>query len=505
LTPRSAGGQDARVLDVLTNRIGWLEALALSLLLWLLRAAVREPSLRADLRASILSFIGYAAVYLVAEILDFARLAKLGGYTHVAGYLLFAIGSIQALAGIFHWALRTRQGRVAPKILRDVSEVGLYLVASAVILHHTLQIDLGGLLATSAALSVIVGLALQETLGNLFAGLVLQVEPPFGVGDWITVGSHTGRVVQVAWRGTRIVTLLSQEITIPNGVIAKEAVVNFSRSGQGVARDLIVQVDYDSPPNAVRDACLNVLCSHPRVRKEPAPIVRVKSWAESGMDYQIRFCADSYSDLEELSAQLLSLLWYRLRREGFTIPFPTRTLHLVKPSGATEQEAESKELASLLGRVDFLRPLGNEGIARLARLSSLQLFGAGETVIRQGEAGDSFYLIVSGEVTVETAEAGEVARLRRGDFFGEMSLLTGEPRAATVAARADSTLLDVTHTAFAEILRSHEELAGSLSEALALRSADLKAKAAGSAHPAATSVTLETNRIFGRLRDLFRL
>lgn len=493
------------MLDLLANRFGWLVGLGLALLVWLLRAAAREPSLRTDLKASALSFGGYVLIYATAEVLEAAQLPKLAEYVRVGSYLLFALGSIQAVAGIAHWGLRSRRGLVTPKILRDVVEVGLFLVAVTLILHHALKIDLGSLLATSAVLSVVIGLALQETLGNLFAGLVLQVEPPFSVGDWVSVGSHSGRVVQVAWRGTRIMTFRGEEITIPNGVLAKESVVNFSRSKTGVGRDLTLQVSYASPPHAVREACLEVLRAHPKVRAAPAPIFRVKSFAESGIEYQLRFYADDFGELDELAASVLSLLWYRLRREGFAIPFPTRTLHLTR-SDAPSPADQAADVALLLGGIDFLRPLGEAGVQRLAQLSSLQMFGAGETVIRQGEAGDSLYLIVAGEVAVQTAEAGEVARLSRGSFFGEMSLLTGEPRAATVIACADTTLLNVTHTAFATLLRTHEDVLRALSEALARRSADLREKAAvGSSQSLPPSVDLESNRILSKLRDLFRI
>ena len=192
-----------------------------------------------------------------------------------------------------------------------------------------------------------------------------------------------------------------------------------------------------------------------------------------------------------------------MRRDGFSIPFPTRTVLLQQPK-VGGREAEERELSALLSSVGFLKPLGAEGIARLAALARAQLFGAGETVIRQGEPGETFYVVVSGEVSVRTDGAlGEVARLRRGDFFGEMSLLTGEPRAATVVACQDTTLLRVDRTPFAEILKAHEDLVKSLSDALAERSANLKARAAG-AEPA-TAVRLESNRIVARLRDIFRL
>jgi CRP-like cAMP-binding protein len=394
---------------------------------------------------------------------------------------------------------------VTPKIVRDVVDAVLYLAALSIVLRATLKVDLGGLIATSAVLSVVIGLALQETLGNLFAGLALQVDPPYGVGDWITVGPHTGKVQQIAWRQTRILTARDEHVVLPNSLVAKEVVLNYGRAGAGVARDLYIEVDYDSPPNAVRQSCLEVLSSHAKVRKSPPPCFRVTKFEASGVQYQARFFVDSFDDVDDVANELLSLLWYRLRRDGFTIPFPTRTVLLHQAGSLEAREGAQRDLAALLATVDFLRPLGEAGLAKLATLSKMQLFGRDEVIIRQGESGESFYLIVAGEVAVRAAEARqEVARLRRGEFFGEMSLLTGEPRTATVVARLDSTLLCVDRGAFGEILKAHEELASSLSQALAERTANLKARSE-SAGDAAASVTLESNRIFARLRDIFRL
>jgi CRP-like cAMP-binding protein len=372
-----------------------------------------------------------------------------------------------------------------------------------VVLRSTLQIDLGGLLATSAILSVVIGLALQETLGNLFAGLSLQLEPPFSTGDWIGIGAHTGRVLQVGWRHTRILSVRHEQITVPNSIIAKEYLINYSRSGEGIAHELVLEVDYDSPPNAVKTACLDVLLAHPKVRRQPAPTFQLRKWEGSGLQYQLRFFTDLFDATAVLDDELLSQLWYRVRREGFSIPFPTRTVYLQHPKTTTERADGQRDLVTLLSTVGFLKPLGEQGLDRLAVLSRMQLFGRDELVIRQGDLGETFYLIVSGEVAVRTSGSPEeLARLRRGDFFGEMSLLTGEPRAATVVACQDSTLLCVDRAAFREIFHAHEELAHELSEALAERSANLKARAAGAP---GTAVTMESNRIFGRLRDIFRL
>jgi hypothetical protein len=292
-------------------------------------------------------------------------------------------------------------------------------------------------------------------------------------------------------------------VTIPNSAIAKESVVNHSQSGEGAGFDMTVEVDYGSPPNAVRAALLDLLAAHPNVLASPSPVVRLSGFAASGIEYQVRFYSRSFDLVADVAGELRSQLWYRMRREGFSFPFPTRTVYLQQGDGTRGEEAERAELAALLAGVDFLRPLGAAGIDRLARHARTQLFGCNEVIIREGEQGESFFLIVSGKVSVRAnGVAAEIARLGRGEFFGEMSLLTGASRSATVVAAADSKLLCLGRDGFAELLNTNDQLAGAVAELLARRSAELRERAVGDDRGA---VALESNRILGRLRDIFRL
>ncbi len=489
---------------VLSKLAGPLTASLAILLMFLLRAAAGDSTLRRELRQAVLFLLSYLGLHLAGLGLD-PSWPRYGHFAHVASYLVFAFGLIRGVTSVSLYLARTRAGVNVHKIVRDVIDALLYLVAAVVILRSTTKFDLGSLLTTSAILSVVLGLALQETLGNLFAGLSLQIEPPFEPGDWIGVGQHVGRVQQLSWRTTRILTPRNEQVILTNSSIGKEQLINYSRSGDGVAYDLLFEVDYESPPNAVIHACAEVIAAHPKVRRAPAPVVRAVKFEASGIQYQARYFVDDFGCIFDVRSELLSQLWYRLRREGFTLPFPTRSVMIHQAPGKQEQETVRRELAQLLSSVDFLKPLDEQARLRLAGLAKMQLFGVGEQVIRQGDEGQTFFLIVSGEMAVRIQDGTEVARLRRGEFFGEMSLLTGEARSATVVAAQDSTLLSVDRPAFAEILKANPELARSLSEALALRSGELKARAVGSAAPHEASLTMESNRIFARLRDIFSL
>jgi small-conductance mechanosensitive channel/CRP-like cAMP-binding protein len=474
-----------------------------------LRAAVKNSDYRRDLRGAAFYLIASVAVRVahvfVREV--FWTSPNVDAYLDAGRSLLFAFGIIRTLVGSGVWLFRGRRGVHTPKILRDVIDGVLYMVATAVIVRTSLNVDLTSLVATSAALSVVVGLALQETLGNLFAGLSLQVEHPFQVGDWVTVNEFTGRVVQVAWRATKLETMRREQVSIPNGTIAKANVVNFSRHGM-VARDLTLGIAYACPPNQVKAVLHDVLVSLPEVLSMPPPKVRTLRFDDSAVTYEIRFFVKHYDQLEHTSDSILSALWYRLKREGMDIPFPQRVVEMRQVPVLDPAQLAAPALAdtvSLLEAVDFLKPLGPDGRAQLAPLMKLEHYGNQETIIRAGDAGDSFYLVARGEVAVK-AKVGDkeqqVATLKRGQFFGEMSLLTGEPRSATVVAQGDASLVSMSRVAFGEVLSKHSSVAQELADILGRRRAELdKAKADDTTNLSRA----ESKRIFSRLRELFKV
>ena len=420
----------------------------------------------------------------------------------VAWMLTFAFGSIRCVVSVALWIVRLRSAVPTPKILRDVVDFALYALTAIPILKSELEIDLTGLLATSAILSVVIGLALQDTLGNLFAGLSIQVERPFQVGDYVTIGQHSGRVVQVAWRATRLETFRHEVITLPNNILSKEAVKNYSRGSDPVGTDLYVGLSYEAAPNQVKDAVLSVLREIPLVLADPPPMCRAWSYDADSIRYQIRFFVSDYLTSDAVQEEIYTRLWYRLRRDGIEIPYPQRTVHLLKDEG--RQEVEAGVVEKLLESVDLFSVLTVPDRVRLAGEMKARRFGRGERIIEQGEPGHTFYLVASGEVSIRAGRPEvEVTRLRRGQYFGEMSLLTGEPRAASVVAASDAVLLELDRPFFARLFSEHTHLAKQLSSILAQRRNQLRqaAETAGGAPDPAP----EANRIFHRLRSIFGL
>jgi small-conductance mechanosensitive channel len=487
--------------EFLQSNLSLVVGAALALIFIGIRAVTVDKPLRHDLRAAILLLFAFVVLRASEWALQGQLIGNLATALRLGWMLTFAFGVIRALVATSLWLLRLRRATPTPKILRDVISIAAYALAAVPIVKATLQVDLGGLVATSAILSVVLGLALQDTLGNLFAGLSLQLERPFEVGDVVEIGAFRGRVAQIGWRAMRIETFRGESITLPNNAISREAVKNYSRGGQAVGTDVLIGVSYQAPPNKVRQAVLDVLTQIPQCVSEPPPHCRTWQFADSAVQYQVRYFVREYADSPAVLAELHTRLWYRFSRDGIEIPFPQRVVHM---RGAESQRTATDEVAELFQAVDLLAVLSPEEQRTLAAEVIPRRFGAGERIIREGETGNTFYVVASGTVAIQAGSPPrEVAQLSRGDYFGEMSLLTGAPRVATVVAAEDVLLYEIHRATFARLFEANPKIADRLAELLGRRSGQLQAMAQASG--ASSDSHPEARRIFSRLKEIFGL
>lgn len=490
------------LLPFLQSNLSLVAGAILAILLFGLHAASGDKDFRRDLRGAIRFLVAFLILRLGEWALHDEVPSSLDQLIRVGWMLTFAFGVIRTCVSLALKVIRLRSTVATPKILRDVIDFVLYGLAALPILQSQLNLNLGGLLATSAVLSVVIGLALQETLGNLFAGLSLQLERPYQVGDFIRIGEDIGRVAQIGWRATRIITTRRESITLPNSKVAKEVVRNFSFAYEPIAIDIYLRLSYDTPPNRVKETVLDVMKEIPTLLQSPPPQCRTWGFEDSGVQYQLRFWVADYAHADNTREELYTRLWYRLRREGIEIPFPQRVLH-TRGESAARHEFSPETVNELLRAVDLFSVLSPAELDELRRELVARRFGKGERVIEEGEEGRTFYLLASGEVSVRTGKGHEVTRLQRGSYFGEMSLLTGEPRAATVVALEDTVLLELDRPAFARMFVSQPGLARQLSALLAQRRTQLRAVA--EAGGGTVDSTPEAGRILGRLRQIFGL
>ncbi len=408
--------------------------------------------------------------------------------TYFLALVLFSIAYLAIKLGdllLVDFFIARRQKFLPPSILRQLISFGLYFVALLIIMSQVLHINLMPLLATSAVVSLVAGLALQETLSNFFAGVMLATERPFTPGEWIRVGQNVGQVIEMGWRAMKMELIEEHDyLIVPNSILAKELVVNYSRPGPISGRELRVGVHYRHPPNQVIATLQEAAEGVTGVTTNPAPRSRVLSYGDSSVEYRLRYWITE-SDFERLSrieGEIMANIWYAFKRHGLEIPFPIRTVQLHQVTEETERAAEAQALNERLGllrEVDFLKPLRPEVLTGVANSLKVLPYEAGRTIVRQGDEGDSLFLISRGRVGVsvrdEQNEGQLVATLGRGQCFGEMSLLTGARRSATVSALEDSELLMLGKAEFKDILLADPKVMESLSQILSLRQKEVDA------------------------------
>ncbi len=393
---------------------------------------------------------------------------------------LFIVICLRAIDIFFFDQLRRwRHQAPMPFIVRDIGRWALSLVILVFLIRYFFAgVNLDVLAVSSIVAGYILGNATKDSLGNLFSGLELNTDSPFHIGDWVTMGNHEGCVVDTTWRATRLKTKTNDSIIIPNAVIAREPIINYSRPTRDHGCIIKVGVDYETPPNKVRQTIMQVLDDMPTVLKQPPPFLMLTDYADFSINFTLRFFIADYAELEQIKSDVMYRLWYSFQRAGITIPFPIRDIRIKERATGEEtpRDKQIRKLQDLLGNIDLFRSLSDDDLKRLAEQAKIRIYGRCECLVREGEPGDSFFLIRDGVVKLTVAQADGrqtvLTSMTSGQFFGERSLLTGMKRSATVAAETDVEVAVVDKLVFAPILQANTKLAASLAAVLEQRDAD---------------------------------
>lgn len=452
---------------------------------------------------------------LMLLVLLFLKPVLLQMHPHVATAIMAATVFFGVVVGLklfdvlfFGVFAQWRNRPQVPQVVRDLGRWAVAAIALVLIVRGFFPgLNMNVLAVSSLVVGYVVGNATQDTLGNLISGLALNTERPFQIGDWVTVGGHTGKVVDTTWRATRLRTKADDYIVIPNGSIAREAIINFSRPTGNHACALTIGVSYETPPNKARRVILAALAEIPEVCTDPPPMVYLAAYADSAITFTIKFFIRDFARLDPIQSAVMDRLWYAFRREGISIPFPIQDCR-ERDAVADEVRRQGEAVESvrnLLAGVDLFQSLSADEMDRLVEGARLQVFAAGEKLCRQNEPGDSFYIIRDGKVSVLVdGAAGKpvpVAQLGERAFFGELSLLTGELRSATVVAETDVEVVQVAKQAFAGLLQANVELAGRLAVVLEKRLSERTALLA--VQPTGVSAVETRSALAARIRRFF--
>jgi small-conductance mechanosensitive channel/CRP-like cAMP-binding protein len=407
-------------------------------------------------------------------------------HAHFLALLLAAVALIRMAAALLFDVLLRRLSVAVSRISQDVL-TGLASMVALFALASRAGVNVSGLVATSAVLTAVVGFALRDTLSNVIGGLSLQTDKSIGVGDWIKVGEVVGRVVDVRWRYTALETRAWETLIVPNSVLTTEKVMVLGRRrGEPLQwrRSVQFNVDFRHPPDEVMRVVLDALQSAtiPGVAAEPPVQCLLMELHESYTRFAVRYwLADLFVD-EATDSVVRTRVFAALRRADIPLSIPAHAVFLTEESAERKVEKTQRELSrrrAALETVDLLRPLPEEDRRTLAEELHYAPFGAGEVLTRQGAEAHWLYLVTAGQVSVRVAAEGdlerEVARLGAGDFFGEMSLMTGERRSATVVALTRVECYRLDKAAFQRVIERTPAVAEPMAEILARRRLELAA------------------------------
>jgi small-conductance mechanosensitive channel/CRP-like cAMP-binding protein len=495
-------------------------ALAVVVVAGFLRLMPLAP--RRRLRRSVILLGFYAGTLVLGPVLRLAHAPGAVAGVAVASQLLQLLLVIN-LAAISVFDLLLRAARFDyPDILHDVVVGAAYLVAFGFLMHHA-GVNLTSIVATSAVVTAVIGLSLQATLGNIVGGISLQIDDSLREGDWVELESKTqGQIKKIRWRHTVIETRDWDTLIVPNGQLMTQSIkVLGKREGKALQHRMWVyfNVDFRFAPGDIVRAVNEALQAAPieGVAKEPKAHCICYDLARDNRDsfayYAVRYWLTDLARDDPTSSLVRERIYAALKRANFPLAIPAKAVFVSQDDTQHREQKQQKELElriKALAAIDLFGNLSPDEQRTLATSARLAPFAPREVITRQGAQEHWLYVLLKGRaaVRVETEDGDErqVAILEAPSFFGEMALMTGQPREATVIADSDVECLRVDRNDFEGIIKSRPEMAQEISEVLAKRRVELAAVREGlDSEAKSRRLTSERNRIFHAIRDFFAL
>ncbi len=434
-----------------------------------------------------------------------------------AGYILLGMALAYRLICdvALDIALARASARRVPKILKHLIGISMVLIAALMVINVFHPGALTSLLTLSSVIAVVVGLALRPIILDIFSGVSANLDAAFHIGDWIEINgrndgkTHTGWVEQINWRTTQLRTRSGNLIVCPNSSLSTAVIINYSRPSRLSRFGIRVKLPPELDPDRARQILLAAVRSVDlggRNGQDETPDVLITDMEASGVEYWIRFWLEpSHDSIDAAINEVSRSVLHHLQFAG--IPLSEKVvLHRDRRPLLDIRSASGR--AEAFSRAALFDGVSHGTLENLAGKAVLDRFGEGDTLIRQGDADSDMFLLVEGAVQVAVEKNGAdvvVARMKAGDYFGEMSLLTGEPRTATIRAITAGAAYRISREAISPVLEADAALMGLLSRNLAERNISREARTAQGAgeNPAQRSEGL-ASVLLGRMMSIFR-
>ena len=416
--------------------------------------------------------------------------------------------------GIFFYAY----GRHPPRLIVQLGGVVVFLIALSGIIGIVFDQSITALWATSGAVGIVIGFALQNLILDTFSGLAINVEQPFKVGDWVNVhtrfGEYIGRVVETNWRTTRLWTTDRSTVIIPNSFMTKTIVTNYSKPEGENRFELEFVLDFSvDDERAIRiiNAGLRASIGERGPLADPPPKVRASEVTKYGVLYKARYYLNTV-DVSPSKARntIINNVLDHIHHAGLTLSYPKQDMFYARMPWRQQNWNFPKDQARQLGRMSLFSVLEEEDVEFIASRLLLHEYTKNDVIVDQGKVGDSMFILVEGmlEVFVKNSDdkGVKVADLAPGTFFGEKSMLTGERRAATVTCATDSVVCEITKDTMVELFRKNAKTAELLSHAIAVREIQNSETIKNMERDQISGeVDQETSRFLSRIRDFFSI
>ena len=355
-----------------------------------------------------------------------------------------------------------------PKLLRDIVIILIVAFGGALVAATVWDQDVAGLVTALGVGSIVLGLALQQTLGNVMSGIALLMEKPFTEGDFIEIDGIEGTVEQINWRATRITNRLGDMVILPHSITSGAKIINntFKDSTDPVL--VTLGFGYDHPPGDVKRMLMGVLEGMDGVVPDPPPSVSTVDYGDSAVMYRAVFRVDHPLNKFKVRDVFMTRVWYAAQRAGINIPFPIRTVHHFD-GDKLNPDRVPETVREVAGNLFASGTVTEQQLDEWAKGATLRHFGDGEVAISQGNTGSNLYVILAGEALVlhvaatkngaEPSEPHELYTLGRGDFFGEVTLFSNSRSPYTVCANGDLQTLALSADTVNRMIENRPSLA----------------------------------------------
>ncbi len=493
------------------------------------RSKTRPPSTARRLIAPLVAFLLFVGLAFFRSDLTAQFGQEALGQTRIVLSYIFQIGAwlasawlVSRLLNYFFWEMLVERatGRPVPRLVKDIVATVIFLIAVTGIASFVFQRSVTGIWAASGALGIVVGFALRSMILDVFSGIALNVDNAYRIGDWIMIHQRTpevhivGCIMEINWRTTRLRTTHNNLVVVPNSVMGQAIVTNYMAPTPVSRLELYFTLDFSVPTERalrVLEGAVRAVCRPRGVLEDPRPKARVTRVNDLGIEYRIRYWVVP-ADLSPNKSRhiVVSSVLEHLQHAGLTLAYPKRDVFHTEMPQRHLDSASVADMTRLLGRTELYRDLEDDDLSRLAEGLVRREFRKGEALIKAGEEGDSMFVLVEGLVYVQADLKGEghevrVAQIVPGQFFGEMSLLTGERRSATITAATEAVAYELTKDAMTDIFRARPALAESISRVVAERKLrNQEAELAISEEDLEDKKRSLSGEILGRIRSFFR-